>query len=598
VSKLFFAARGVCFALALAATAVAEPKADRGPEMNPYECLGRYEAATGNRSMAQVRVELEKRLHPLFEPDEPHTVRAMKLCVVAMLESRLGDGDAPKHYAEAVAEDPTEPGYELFYGMHFSGFRGARGPVLENAEDHFYAALRKIDDLKAAGKARPYHDVVDEWVHKRLLVLYQEDGLHLLPMKAYPQHGDSGLNAPGVSVSGQVAFSKDTRNFFRNNEARLFTGELQFSQSLFRSQGQLTKLQIFDIARAPIRFRTDDTLRIRQNAIGAFDLTFAVEHMTKGQISSYYQPPGSTWQFTDTNVQELGLGYQRVIPLYPLLDFKLAGAVKQIDRQGIIEFKPYDHEKFYMYEARPSFSRFVGPDKVTLDFVYSYMNVTDVPYGVPAERLRSKYIRSVNLEYAMYSPLVLPEFRGGALGMHRTPTRGWYFNVGAADDDDVYGTRIVSRRDYYAGTRFEGAGNYDFTLQGTYATADTTYADANDPTRTVHEDADEKSSLFRTTALIQRRIINPDAIPGISSPVFATDMVNLVVPITWDKGLAGPHDYENVRVGAEVWAKFFGTGFLGPAFLATAGYDYQYFYNIKKAFNEFHVNLRMGWDKL
>ena len=56
--------------------------------------------------------------------------------------------------------------------------------------------------------------------------------------------------------------------------------------------------------------------------------------------------------------------------------------------------------------------------------------------------------------------------------------------------------------------------------------------------------------------------------------------------------------YENVRVGAEIWAKFFGTGFGGPAFLATLGYDYQYFYNIKKAFNEVHLNLRMGWGRL
>src|SRR5450755_2953662 len=106
-------------ALALTGVAHADP-VDQGPEINPYECLGRYEAATGNRSMTQVRAELEKRLHPLFEGDEPHTVRAMKLCVVAMLESRLGDDDAGEHYARAVQENPEEPGYELFYGMLYS----------------------------------------------------------------------------------------------------------------------------------------------------------------------------------------------------------------------------------------------------------------------------------------------------------------------------------------------------------------------------------------------------------------------------------------------------------------------------------------------
>ena len=88
MTNVYLVVRGVALALALTCVASAAPD-DRGPEINPYECLGRYEAATGNRSMTQVRAELEKRLHPLFEGDEPHTVKSMKLCVVAMLESRL-----------------------------------------------------------------------------------------------------------------------------------------------------------------------------------------------------------------------------------------------------------------------------------------------------------------------------------------------------------------------------------------------------------------------------------------------------------------------------------------------------------------------------
>jgi hypothetical protein len=602
VRKLFVVAGAAAqvFALALPRVAHADP-VDKGPEINPYECLGRYEAATGNRSMAQVREELEKRLHPLFDKDEPHSVRAMKLCVVAKLEARLGDNAAGDHFAQAVAENPEEPGYELFYGELYSGYRGARGPVLENAEDHYYRALEKLNALKASGKYREYHQIVEEWVHKKLLVLYQEDGLPILPWKAFPQHGDSGLEAPGVSISAQVSLSKDTRDFYRNNEMRSFTSELLFAQSPFRNAGPIRPILAYDIARNPLRYRTDDFVRLRQNYLGALDFLYSYDHMVKGQIFGYYPPLNTdgtpaNWQFVDTTVQQAGLNYQRVVGLYPLFDVKLAGTVARVDRLGIVEFQPNEREKFWLYEARPSISRFIGPDKVTLDFVYSYMNVTDTPYGVPDEALRAKYIRAVNLEYALYSPLVLPEIRSGELGMHRTPTRGWYFNVGAADDDDVYGLRTVRKHDYYLGTRFEGAGNYDFTLQGTYATAMTTYVVPD--TLQVFDDPTERSSSFRTTALIQRRIVNPDAIPGINGSVIDFDMMNLVVPITWDKGLQGPHTYENIRVGAELWSKFFGTGFLGPAFLPTVGYDYQYFYNIKKAINEFHVNLRMGWGKL
>jgi hypothetical protein len=604
--------RAICLVLGVTSFAAAE---DRGPEINPYECLGRYEAATGNRSMTQVQAELEKRLNPLFEGNEPHTVKAMKACVVAMLESRLGNGDAPKHYAMAVAEDPEEPGYEYWFGRYYSGFRGARGVIVESAEDHFYRAFDKLKAKKAAGKYREYHAVVEEWTRKQLLVSYQEDGLHL-----------GGKYS--VSVSGQFALSKDTRDFFRNNEMRLFTGELMFSSSALRGLGvdKDVKSQVYSIVRTPLRQREEARLRLRLNAIGAFDFSGAYEKCSgQCQITSYYLvPPAPYGTFNDVNLREVGAGYERVFPLYPLFDFKLKGGVKYIDRQGVIEFKPYEHEKFLLYEAHPSFSHFVGPDKATLDLTYVFMDVPDIKFGVPSEAQRNKYIRAINFEYAIYRPFVLPEVRSGTLGMHRTPTRGWYWNAGAADDDDVYGIKTVRHHDFYLATRFEGAGNWDYSLQGTYLTSEITALDPVSGKTGLDQISPMKSNSFRTTAIIQRRIINPDAIPGINGKFIDPDMVNVVVPITWDKGLSGspcydaaitdargthhafnsPYTsaadcyktYENFRVGAEVWAKFFGVGHAGPALLTTIGYDYQYFYNIKKAVNSVHLNLRMGWD--
>ena len=615
MTKLSFIVRSICVALALTSIASAE---DRGPEMNPYECLGRYEAATGNRSMTQVRAELEKKLHPLFEPGEPPTVKAMKACVVAMLESRLGDPDAPKHYAMAIEQDPEEPGYEYWFGHYWNGFRGARGPIVENAEDHYYRALDKLKAKKAAGKYRDYHAVVEEWTRKQLLVSYQEDGLHL-----------GGKNS--FSISAQYAVSKDTRDFFRNNEMRLFTGELMFASSQARGLGidkPGAKSQVYSIVRTPLRMREEARLRLRLNAVGAFDVSAADERCTgQCQISTYYLvPPAPFGTFTPVKLQEFGGGYERVFPLYPLFDFKLRGNVKYIDRKGVVEFLPDLHEKFLLYEAHPSFSHFVGPDKIDLDLVWVQMNVPNIKFGPPSDKQRGKTIRAANLEYAIYRPFVLPEVRNGVVGMHRTPTRGWYWNLGVADDDDVYGTKTVRRHDFYLATRFEGAGNWDLSLQGTYSTSNITALNAD--TGSVGNDllAPMKSASFRTTAIIQRRIINPDAIPGISGKAIDVDMINLVVPITWDKGLSGtpcydavstdaitglPHHafnsqyttaadcyktYENIRGGVEIWAKFFGVGHAGPALLTTIGYDYQYFYQIKKAENSVHLNLRMGWD--
>jgi hypothetical protein len=631
LKKLSMLASGICSTLLLSSISKA---ADRGPEINPYECLGRYEAATGNRNMSQVRAELDKRLNPLFEGPEPQTVKAMKACVVAMLKSRLGDSDAGDYYQMAVENDPEEPGYEFWYGRYYSGFRGARGVIVESAEDHFYAALKKLDAKRAANKYRDYHSVVEEWTRKQLMYSYQEDGVHFLPWaKAYPQHGDAGHKLPSVALSAQFHVSKDTRDFFRNNEMRLFTGEMMFAASSYRGFN-IDKGQMYELARAPLRFRGEARARIRQNSVGAFDLSAAYERTKQGQVLTYYLVPGHTdpmsppakeedrrhamgqGSFSDVNLRELGAGYERVFPLFPIMDFKLKGGVKYIDRQGVIEFLEYEHEKFLGYEVRPSFSRFMGPDKLTLDLTWVYLDITEVPFGVPSERARDKFIRAANLEYAIYRPFVLPAFKPGGLSMVRAPTRGWYWNVGGADDADVYGTRTVQRRDLYLGTRFEGAGNWDMQLQGTYSTSDIQALDLKTGDVLPVAGAPMKSSSFRTSGYLQYRVINPDAIPGVNGSVIAPDMVHLVMPVSWDKGLSGscvnPHGlpwdttytsaaecyktYENIRVGAELWTKFFGTGFGGPAILSTVGYDYQYFYQLKKAVHNVHMSVRMGWD--
>jgi hypothetical protein len=631
LKKLSFIVRMLCAAAAFTSIAAAAPPGsvkplDYGPEINPYECLGRYEAATGNRSMTQVRAELDKRLNPLFEGPEPRTVRAMKACVVAMLKSRLGDSDAADYYEMAVTNDPEEPGYQYWYGRYYSGFRGARGVIVENAEDHFYKALELLDRKRAQGKFRPYHQVVEDWTHKQLMYSYQEDGVHFLPWaKAFPQHGYTGHDVPSVALSAQFHVSRDTRDFYRNNEARLFTGEMMFAATSYRGF-TIDDGQAYTLARTPLRYRTDGRLRVRYNWLGAFDFSAAYEKCQGDcQVNSYYLVPGSTapeiadradGRFTPVNLREAGIGYERVFPLFPVMDFKLKGGVKYIDRQGVIEFQEFWHEKFFGYEVRPSFSRFIGPDKIDLDLIYVYLNITDVPFGVKSEALRDMYIRAASLEYAIYRPFTLPEFRHGSLGIYRAPTRGWYWTLGGADEQVPYGTKTVVRRDAYLATRFEGAGNWDMQLQGTYGTSDIPALDLNAGIVGEQRGAPTSSKHFRASGYLQYRIINPDAYPGISNRVVDLDMMHLVTPVSWDKGLAGscvkPDSfawltkyttaaecykmYDNVRVGAELWTKFWGTGFGGPAFLSTIGYDYQYFYTIKKAIHNVHLNMRMGWD--
>lgn len=611
LAALFSFAAGLCV---LPSQARAED-----PELNPYECLGRYEGATGNRTIAQIKQEIEKRLRDLDRPEEPKSVNAMKHCVVAMLMSRAGDGDAPKHYELSVKNAPNEPGYELWYGNHYTMFRGARGPISETAEPHYYAALQKLEALRKKDKYRAYHAVVEEWVKKRLMVMYQQDGLHLIPGKQYPQK-PWGLYTPGVSVGAIASISKDTRDFNRKGdwiEARTFSNERDFADSDVRAGGAqrtapygvgLNDDERYKIPRAPLRYHLDAKLRYRQNPIGTLDFNYNQSHAEQSQITSFYFPAGCEFipscneldgsenGLNDVDVREIGGAFERVTDLYPLFDAKVNLSYRRVKRTGVIEFLPKKVENFNMYEGGLKLSRFVGSDKIHLELGYAFLDLPDGP-GPVRQQKREKHIRSALLEYALYSPLVLPSLSAGEPSLLRTPTRGWYFYAGAVLDEEAYGAYQVNKRDLFLGNRFEGSGIFDITLQGTWSTSTTQFVETNDGA--LYSEPALKYGSVRINTTPQIRIVNPDALPGIK---WGIDSLMVVFPMHWDKIIEGRPDYDNFRVGPEVWARIFQPAG-GSAFLATLGYQYQFFYNINEGNNPkgmhlFMANLRLGWGDL
>ena len=595
-----------------------------GPELNPFECYGRYQYATENRTIAEMRHELNQRLQWLDEAGQPDTVYAIKLCVIAKLKARVGDMDAWSYFERSLKADPVEPGLELWAAQYWTMHRGARRPVTEPGEQHYYAALAKLAAIKKAGRWKDYHTIVEDWVHHDLVVLYQMDGQPILPFKAYPQKAN-GLNAPGVSIGSQLRASKDTRDFFFNSEYRQYTAETAFANSLLRAGGAQDTGPLHDdqkkgLINAPYRMQVENKLRLRQNLIGTFDFLHTFLYQWGSQVYNFYDPTEKKRldlpQFSGIKVQQIGVGYERVFPLYPLFDLRIAGSIQHGWRDGIVEFHPANlypilepngqyaylgqQETMNLYELKPSISRFLGADKLTINGVWAFLDFSPTEGAPLAEGVHEKGIRAVSFEYGLYQPLVLPTWDYGGLSTYRTATRGLYFYGGVMEDVEKWGTNRVIARDYYGGLRFEGPHWTDLLLQETYATNALEYEQNNGGGHVVFSDPGQAFSSLRTTFVVQYRVRSYDTFPGMppSHGGFGSDMFNLVFPFFWDKGLEGAHDFENVRGGVQVWTKLIGEGIGGTTFLVTAGFDYQYFYHFNKGVPMGQLAIRMGWGDL
>jgi hypothetical protein len=561
-----------------------------GPRLNPFECYGRYESATGNRTVSQIKIELKKKFDQLSD-EEPRTVQAMKACVIARLKARLGHSDARKWFKKSIELDPEEPGYELFMGMYYSLQRGARAPVVEEAEVHLHRAISKLKALEEKGQFKSYHQIVRDFTEKRLLVLYQQDGQQLLPFKG-PRPKGNLLDFPAVSAFGEVLASGDTRDFWYNNEMRVFSGEKQFAESGIRANRELTERETWDIARTPLRLNTTGGVRLRQNKLGTFDVGYTVEQADTAQIISFYQP---TLEFADTRVDQLRVGYQRVFPLYPLFDLRVAGDYLYTERLGILEFEPDTKEKFHGFNLRPSLSRFLGPNKITLDGVLAYLDIQDLPGGIRDQGLRNKLIRGAKLTYSHYAPLQGVSLEGGRLLPARHLSRGLSFYGGILEDYETYGNRQVRKRDVYGGIDYGAPRHVAVNIQATHLKGSTVFVDQNEPSLPIYTDSSQNFRGLRTSAALTGIVIDQEARPLMSRSFLEVDMLNVVVPLQWDMSLEGTDSFENFRGGIAIWAKLFGPQTLGTPLLFSTGYDTQYFYNIDKIAHLWRAGLRLGW---
>jgi hypothetical protein len=569
---------GVGFVLGTSVTTIAA--AQEAP--SPFSCLGEAQAIESGLGTTDMRQERDKRVDEAAPPGEPPSELAHRMCVVAELMGRLGDHRAPEYFERAIAAAPGEGGYELWYGQYLGGVRGANYPLLERAEVHLYRALAKVRARRARGAARPFDATTEEWAERRLVDLYQADGFPASPWKGYPYSLDSSAG-PGLFVTGEGRASVDTNDFVDVSDVRKFTSEAAFAGSVERLDRPLTTTEKKALVRAPPRYEVFARARVRQNFLGSLDFGYRSLWIDHGQIMRFDQPTN----FINAQVEQYGVTYKRSFDLYPVVDATLEASYQRVDRVGIVEYFPNEWEHINQFEAKPVISRFIGPDKVTAGMNFVAMDMPDIVGGEIDQRKRGRAITAFYLDYAIYRPLLLPSISSGGVHLHRRGTRGWHFFGGAAYDNEVYGTRLVQRRDFYGGTSLLGMGRWDLTLQGTVFQSGVTDSEPFDLSPLAN-------AQFRASAVPLYRIIDGDATPGMpsgGSPAF----MNLVFPVRWDVATEGAHDFQSFRAGVELWTRFISPSLRGTSFLINGGYAFQYFYDLDKGLHVARIDVGMGW---
>ena len=450
--------------------------------------------------------------------------------------------------------------------------------MLEPAEKHYYAALKKLAALKQRGVKRDQDETLEDWLQRDMEELYQQDGLPLLRYKAYP-YAENGLWAPGISAVGRFQLSTDTSDFWHSNEARGFSMEAQFAQSSQRLGRPLTRAELYGIIISPLRVDASAKLRVRFNWLGAIDLGYDYFFSPQSQITSFFQPN----VFNDVRADTFSVAYSRTFDLYPAFDVNVNLAYQWVVRTGFVEFLPQLGEHFPAFVGTATASRNVGPDKISLTGTYAYFDIPDYTTGLIDERKRAEAIRALTLDYAIYRSFVLP----GA--DRRSYTRGWHGYAGLAYDDAIWGTRAVEKRDIFAGTSLLGIGRgqTDVTLQGTVASAETTDSRTG-------LDAEQSYTDVRTNLTVVQRIVDDQA-PGVvpRAGIFHPANLSLALPAQADVHTQGLDAYDNFRVGLDLWYRD-ANPVLSSEFLVTAGYAYQYFYGLKRQVNDVHVDVRLG----
>lgn len=524
---------------------------------NPYSCLD----VASNKSLDEIRKKLK-------EIKSSQNKTALNYCEVAELMKRLGDYGAEEYYRKAIMADESEPAYEIFFADYLRNFRGALHPLFPEAEKHYFEAQRKLDDINAK---QEFNGHTKMRLERGLVALYQEDGLPLAHWNY------DSLDRPYWFFASINKYSDMLGDFDRVDEVRSLTSEALFASSRFRLNRPLTEDELNRLIRGKSQYETFNRFRFRYKEMPAIDVFYKYRTVEDAQVTNFFEPN----TFNDVRLNEYGIAVEKPLSVASKFDLFLRGAIKRLDRKGIVEFLPDLHEDINQYEGSLVFSKFAGPDKVNLEYTIAYQDINEDRAIFPT---RNRTIQGGKFTYQVFRPLTFLQ----QAYEKRFETRGIDLFTGFLHDREAFGDVDVTHKDFFFGASIKGIGSKgktDITVQPTILTSN------------VEGDTGQQNSQYRTNASLLYRIVDEETKPEVSttgSPIYLA-FLHLVFPFKHDIAIDGPDDFENFRIGCELSSKFFTTGKYRRSFLVSLRYDYQRFFALDKSQNLFSFALSMGF---
>jgi hypothetical protein len=521
-------------------------------------------------------------------------------CLAERME-RVGDYDAKDFYEKAIDTAPHEPNLELFYAEYLRTFRGALGPLFPQAEEHYFAALEKVNRSKGVDPTSP--DGCDKAmtdtersIFRGLSALYQQDGVALFFWKSNESCGDRFVERPFAFLASINSAAQSDADLDRDADVRDYTSEALFANSNTRLNGNLTIGEVATLVRLKKPIEILDRIRLRYENWPMFDLFYSHRQTWKDQLTNFdcvtltSSPQCSAIESTPFNglrQSDFGFTVQKPFAVGGSFDATLIGTFRMTQRWGIVETSPGTRENIPQVDLKGGISRFVAPDKLNLEVNYTHQWIKTVAPDFPN---RDRQFVGATATYQLFRPIRFGH--PDSSYANRFETRGWDFFGGFLQDNESFINTTPSlsvfdtRRDFFVGTSLKGVdhGLFDFTVQPTWFTS------------SVAGDSSQRNVQYRTNADVLIRFVDEERNAGLTQHVSGLHLafVHLLIPFRDDLAVQGPNWFENRKVGAELDSKFF-TYSRWTTFLWSMHYDRVQFYHLGREVNAFTLNLSMGF---